>query len=97
VQIAMSDGTAPAGYSGLVGHSVAVIIFAVVVNRQADVYNLTTAQLRAIFQGSITNWRQAGGASLPISIVAPVEYVGHPAHVRLDGPRRCHRAAGVLV
>jgi ABC-type phosphate transport system substrate-binding protein len=70
VQIAMSDGTAPAGYSGLVGHPVAVIIFAVVVNRQAHLYNLTTGQLRAIFRGGITNWRQAGGASLPISIVA---------------------------
>ena len=70
VQVAMSDGTAPAGYSGLVGHPVAVIIFAVVVNRQARVFNLTTAQIRAIFQGGITNWRQADGASLPISIVA---------------------------
>jgi len=70
VQIAMSDGTAPAGYSGLVGHPVGVIIFAVVVNRQAHVYNLTTAQLRAIFSGQVTNWRQVGGASLPISIVA---------------------------
>jgi phosphate transport system substrate-binding protein len=70
VQVAMSDGTAPAGYSALVGHPVALIIFAVVVNRQAHVFNLTTAQLRAIFQGDITNWQQAGGPSLPISIVS---------------------------
>jgi ABC-type phosphate transport system substrate-binding protein len=70
VQIAMSDGLAPAGYSALVGHPVAVIVFAVVVNRQAGVFNLTTAQLRGIFAGKITNWRQVGGASMPVRIVA---------------------------
>jgi ABC-type phosphate transport system substrate-binding protein len=70
VQIAMSDGAAPAGYHGLVGHPVAVIIFAVVVNKSTGVFNLTTAQLQGIFRGSITNWRQVGGADLPISIVA---------------------------
>jgi ABC-type phosphate transport system substrate-binding protein len=70
VQIAMSDGLAPPGYHGLVGHPVAVIVFAVVVNRSAGVYNLTTGQIQGIFRGTITNWRQLGGADLPISIVA---------------------------
>lgn len=69
-QIAMSDGPAPGGYPALVGHPVAVIIFAVVVNKQADVYNLTVPELRGIFIGTITNWRQVGGADLPIRIVA---------------------------
>ena len=69
VQIAMSDGKAPAGFGGLVAHPVGVIIFAVVVNRHADVFNLSTRQLRGIFSGSITNWRQVGGANLPVSIV----------------------------
>jgi len=70
VQMAMSDGAAPSGYHGLVGHPVAVIIFAVVVNKSAGVFNLTTDQIRDIFRGTITNWRQVGGANLPISIVA---------------------------
>ncbi|HTU73265.1 MAG TPA: substrate-binding domain-containing protein [Trebonia sp.] len=70
VQIAMSDGPAPPGYHGLVRHPVAVIVFAVVVNKSTGVFNLTTAQLSGIFHGTITNWRQVGGASLPISIVA---------------------------
>jgi len=69
-KIAMSDGPAPAGYPTLVGHPVAVIVFAVVVNRQANVFNLTTAQLRAIFSGAITNWKQIDGVNLPIRIVA---------------------------
>ena len=71
VQIAMSDGPAPSsGFGALVPHEVAVIIFAVVVNRHAGVFNLTTQQLRGIFTGVITNWRQVGGANVPITIVA---------------------------
>jgi phosphate transport system substrate-binding protein len=70
VQIAMSDGPAPSGYHGLVGHPVAVIIFAVAVNKATGVFNLTTGQLQGIFRGTITNWRQVGGANLAISVVA---------------------------
>jgi phosphate transport system substrate-binding protein len=69
-QIAMSDGPAPDGYPALVGHPIAVIIFAVVVNKQANVFNLTIPQVRGIFTGTITNWRQVGGANLPVRIVA---------------------------
>lgn len=50
-------GPAPSGYAGLVGHPVGVIIFGVVVSKQTDVFNLTVAQLRGIFLGTITNWR----------------------------------------
>jgi phosphate transport system substrate-binding protein len=69
-QIAMSDGPAPVGYPTLVGHPVAVMLFAVVVNKQLDIYNLTTTQLRDIWLGKITNWGQAGGPNLPVRIVA---------------------------
>jgi len=69
-QMAMSDGKAPAGYNGLVGNPVAVIRFAVVVNKADNIYNLTTAQLRAIWLGKITNWKQLGGSDKPIKIVA---------------------------
>ena len=69
-QIAMSDGPAPNGYSALIGHPAAVIIFAVVVNKQANVFNLTVPQVRGIFSGAITNWQQVGGADLPVRIVA---------------------------
>jgi ABC-type phosphate transport system substrate-binding protein len=70
VQIAMSDGPVPPGFGSLVPHRVAVIIFAMVVNRQAGVFNLTTRQLQEIFRGAITNWRQVGGADLPVTLVA---------------------------
>jgi phosphate transport system substrate-binding protein len=69
-QIAMSDGPAPSGYTGLDGHPIGVIIFAVVINKQAKVYNLTVQQVQEMFSGQITNWRQVGGANLPVRIVA---------------------------
>ena len=69
-QLAMSDGPVPAGYPTLSGHPVAVILFAVVVNKGTHVFNLTTAQLRGIWLGTITNWKQLGGPDRPISIVA---------------------------
>lgn len=53
-QMAMPDGPAPGGYPTLVGHPVAVIVFTVVVNRQAGVFNLTGNQLHGIFSGTIT-------------------------------------------
>ena len=70
VQIAMSDGRMPDGYQGLVGHPIGVIIFSVVINRQAGVFNLTVGQLRSVFTGAITNWQQVGGADLPVRVVA---------------------------
>jgi ABC-type phosphate transport system substrate-binding protein len=66
----MSDGPAPSGYPTLVGHPIAVMVFAVVVDKALNVYNLTRAQLRDIWIGKITNWDQVGGPSLPIRIVA---------------------------
>jgi phosphate transport system substrate-binding protein len=70
-QMAMSDGPAPPGYPAtLVGHPVAVILFAVVTNKKDNIYNLTTAQLRDIWQGKITNWDQLHGPDLAIKIVA---------------------------
>ena len=68
-QLAMSDGPAPSGYTALTGHPVAVIIFALVANKHDGVSNLTTAQLRGMFAGTITNWRQVGGANLPVRLV----------------------------
>jgi phosphate transport system substrate-binding protein len=54
--------------SSLVDHPVAIVLFAVVVNPQAGVTNLTSQQIRDIFSGKDTNWSQVGGASLPISV-----------------------------
>jgi len=67
--LAMSDGSAPSGYAALIPHPVGVIIFTVVVNKQDGVFKLTTAQLRDIYRGAITNWSRLGGPDLPIHVV----------------------------
>jgi len=68
--LAMSDGSASPDYPTLIPHPVGVIIFAVVVNKRDGVFKLTTAQLRDIYRGAITNWGQLGGPDLPIHIMS---------------------------
>ncbi|WP_433002269.1 PstS family phosphate ABC transporter substrate-binding protein [Kribbella sp. CA-294648] len=69
--IAMSDGRAEDS-TELQGRPVAVVVFAVVVNRSADVAALSATQLRAVYAGRVTNWKQLGGRDLPIRMVSRV-------------------------
>lgn len=59
----------PVNEPALVDHQVAVVPFGVVVNPQAGVKNLTTQQIRGIFTGAITNFKQAGGADQQITVI----------------------------
>jgi len=69
--LVVSDGlVARAAYPNLVPRPVAIVIFSVVVNRATKINSLTTGKLVGIWTGKYTNWRQLGGANLPIDIVS---------------------------
>jgi len=44
---------------------------AVIARKECGVENLTEEQLQDIFAGVITNWKEVGGADLPVMIVVP--------------------------
>ena len=68
VDIGDSDILAP-GEPSLVDHKVAVATFAIVANPAVGVKNLTSAQVRDIFSGKTTNFKQVGGIDQQITII----------------------------
>jgi phosphate transport system substrate-binding protein len=57
------------GHPELVDHRVAAVGFAVITNPGAGVKNLSRAQLRDVFSGKITDWKDVGGGSQKIVVV----------------------------
>jgi phosphate transport system substrate-binding protein len=63
-----SDVIAP-GSAGLTDHRVAVVGFGIIVNPSSNVTGLKASQIRDIFAGRVTNWKQVGGADQPIVVI----------------------------
>lgn len=53
----------------LLPRPIAFLLFSVVVNTDAGVRDLTLAQVREVFAGRVTNWKDVGGRDLPVRIV----------------------------
>lgn len=63
-----SDVIAP-GASGLTDHKVAVVGFGIIANPSAGVRGLSAKQIRDVFAGRVSNWKQVGGADQPIVVI----------------------------
>lgn len=71
IDAAASDLAAGA-FRNFADHPVGAMLYAVIVNPQVGVSDVSTAQLQAIYRGKITNWAQIGGQNMPITAIQHV-------------------------
>ena len=95
----VADGTSDIGNSdvepaaeykdkGLVDHQVAIAPFALIVNKDVKVDNVTKQQAADIYMGKITNWKEVGGNDAKIVLVHRPDSSGSRTLVKniiLDG------------
>lgn len=66
---------------GLVDHQVAVAPFLIITNKSVTVDTLTKQQMKDIFTGKITNWKDVGGNDQKISIIGRAKSSGSRATI----------------
>ncbi|MFJ3823174.1 substrate-binding domain-containing protein [Streptomyces nodosus] len=68
--IALSDGPKPEGLPALRENRVAVSVFALVLNKDVPLTDLSLTEVRRLYEGRITNWKQLGGPDRPVLLVS---------------------------
>lgn len=67
--LAISDGPKRDGYPRLLPRPIAFSLFTLVAHPDTGVADLSRANIRALFEGAITNWSQLGGRDLPVRLI----------------------------
>ena len=67
--LAFSDGAKGNGYPQLLPRPIAFSLFALVINNEAGVQDLSLEQIRQLYEGRITNWQEVGGNDQPVRLV----------------------------
>jgi phosphate transport system substrate-binding protein len=107
--LTFADGPKPARYKQLEANRVAVSLFTMVVNDRVGVRDLSLDEVRDIYRGKIRNWKDVGGADLPVRLVSRgadsgtrevfqrrVLQAGEPAYSSRDCITRDDKRAPVL-
>ncbi|MEV6492262.1 substrate-binding domain-containing protein [Actinoplanes sp. NPDC051633] len=68
--VAFSDGPKPGGNPSLVARPLALFLFTVVVNPRAGVNDLDRSEIRDIYAGKYSNWKEIGGKDVPIRLIS---------------------------
>lgn len=68
--LAFSDGPKSDGYPQLLPRPIAFSLFTLVINQDAGVQDLSLDQIRELYRGNITNWKDVGGNDQPVSLVS---------------------------
>lgn len=68
--LAFSDGAKPDGYPGLLPRPIAFFLFTLVAHPGTGVRDLTVEQIRRLYAGEVTNWRDIGGNDVPVRLVS---------------------------
>ncbi|RJQ74665.1 phosphate ABC transporter substrate-binding protein [Pseudonocardiaceae bacterium YIM PH 21723] len=68
--ISFSDGTKGQNQPMLIQRPISFLVFALVAHKDAGVRDLDIEQIRRVYAGEVTNWKDLGGNDVPVTIVS---------------------------
>ncbi|MFF2086289.1 PstS family phosphate ABC transporter substrate-binding protein [Nocardia sp. NPDC058176] len=67
--LAIGDGDKGDSFAALTEHPLALASFSMIVHPAVGLKDLSTQQIRDLYRGTVTNWRQLGGPDLPVVLI----------------------------